>query len=299
MRKQTILLTGGSGFIGRNIKESFLADKYEIIAPSSKELNCADKKSVDDFFAATVPVFDYVIHSATKPGHRNAPDHDNLFITNCKMYYNLEQHKKQYGKMLIMGSGAIYDMRNNISNVSEDEFGTTIPIDEHGFCKYITGRDILQSSNIYDLRIFGIFGKYEDYAIRFISNAICKTLFDLPITVRQNRLFAYLYAPDLPAVIDCFLTGTPSYHAYNITPDKMITLLEVADIVCEVAGKPNYPIKVANEGMGLEYTGSNARLFGEYSHLKLTPIREAIKELYLWYLSNKENINRDVLLFDK
>jgi GDP-L-fucose synthase len=297
MQKQTILLTGGSGFIGRNIRESFLAEKYKIIAPSSKELNCANRDSVVAFFESNT--VDFVIHSATKPGHRNVHDHKDLFLTNCKMYYNLEQQKKQYRKMLVMGSGAIYDIRNNISNVDEEYFGTDIPIDEHGFCKYVTGRDILQSSNIYDLRIFGIFGKYEDYAIRFISNAICKTLFDLPVTIRQNRTFSYLYAPDIAAIINFFLDGNPRHHAYNITPNNKITLLEVANMVCEIAGKSNYPIKVANEGMGLEYTGCNARLFGEYTELQLTPIREAIKELYLWYLSNKENIYQTVLLFDK
>jgi GDP-L-fucose synthase len=297
MQKQTILLTGGSGFIGRNIKESFLAEKYDIIAPSSKELNCIDKNSVAAFFDKHI--IDFVIHSAVKPGHRNAEDHKDLFLTNCKMFYNLEYYKKEYKKMLVMGSGAIYDIRNNLSNINEECFGTSIPIDEHGFCKYVTGRDILQSSNIYDLRIFGIFGKYEDYAIRFISNAICKVLFDLPITIRQNRIFAYFYAPDLAAVIDKFFTNIPNFHAYNITPDNTVTLLDAADMVRKIAGKPDYPIKIAKQGMGLEYSGSNARLFREHSNLKLTPIREAIKELYKWYLANKKDINRDFLLFDK
>jgi hypothetical protein len=51
--------------------------------------------------------------------------------------------------------------------------------------------------------------------------------------------------------------------------------------------------------MGLEYSGSNARLLKEYSDLQLTPVKEAIKELYGWYLANRENITKDVLLFDK
>jgi GDP-L-fucose synthase len=44
-----ILLTGGSGFIGRNIKESYLAGKYDITAPRSAELNLIDADSVDKF----------------------------------------------------------------------------------------------------------------------------------------------------------------------------------------------------------------------------------------------------------
>ena len=35
---KTILLTGSNGFIGKNIKESFLSERYRLLTPSSKEL---------------------------------------------------------------------------------------------------------------------------------------------------------------------------------------------------------------------------------------------------------------------
>lgn len=38
-KMKTILLTGGNGFIGRNIRESFLIEKYRILFPPSCELN--------------------------------------------------------------------------------------------------------------------------------------------------------------------------------------------------------------------------------------------------------------------
>jgi O-succinylhomoserine sulfhydrylase len=59
-----ILVTGGNGFIGRNIKESYLSQKHTIIAPSRLELDCSDDKSVETFFKNNS--FDVVIHSATK-----------------------------------------------------------------------------------------------------------------------------------------------------------------------------------------------------------------------------------------
>ena len=75
-----ILLTGGNGFIGKNIQESFLAEKYELIAPRSFELNLADTASVDLYFQKHT--FDVVLHAAVKPSHRNAKDPTNLFYTN-------------------------------------------------------------------------------------------------------------------------------------------------------------------------------------------------------------------------
>jgi GDP-L-fucose synthase len=295
--KKTILLTGANGFIGKNIRESYLSEKYALLAPSSRELNVADGEAVDDFFRTNK--IDVVIHGAGKPGHRNAKDPTDIFLTNTKMFFNMEKHKQEYDKMLVLGSGAIYDMRNYRPKMREENCGDFIPADEHGFCKYVCGRTIAHISNIYDLRIFGIFGKYEDYAIRFISNAICKTLFDLPTTIKQNRYFDFLDVDDLMPVLEWFVENTPRYHAYNITPDSAVTLYDVACMVREVSGKNHLPIKVAQEGMAQEYSGDNGRLRREMSNLTFTPIRESIKKLYLWYAENRHLIDRDLLLFDK
>jgi GDP-L-fucose synthase len=295
--KKIILLTGASGFIGRNIKESFLSGKYELLTPSSKELNVVDDASVDDFFRKNR--IDVVIHGAGKPGHRNAKDPTNIFLTNTKMFFNLEKHKREYDRMLVLGSGAIYDMRNYRPKMREENFGDFIPVDEHGFCKYVCGRTIAHSSNIYDLRIFGIFGKYEDYAIRFISNAICKALFDLPITIKQNRYFDFLDVNDLMPVLEWFIEHKLCHHAYNITPDSAITLYDVACMVRAVSGKNHLPVRVAQEGLASEYSGNNERLRLEIPSLTLTPIRKSIETLYLWYSENRHLIDSRLLLFDK
>lgn len=296
MDKKTILLTGGSGFIGRNIRESFLAEKYNLLSPSSKELNLPDEESVDDYFRSHT--VDYVIHAAVKPGHRNAKDLSNLFYTNTRMFFNLERHKHEYDKMLVLGSGAIYDMRHYRPKMKETEWEDYIPADDHGYCKYVCEKVIENSANLYDLRIFGIFGKYEDYAIRFISNAICKTLFDLPITIKQNRKFDYLYVDDLMPVLDWFLGNTPRYHSYNITPDHSVSLYDLALLVREISGK-DLPIQVAQEGMGLEYSGDNSRLKNEMCEYAFTPLECGVRSLAKWYTAQMNNLDIANLLNDK
>lgn len=294
---KTILLTGGSGFIGRNIQESYLKEKYLIEAPSSKELNLVDEKSVAQYFASHHP--DIVIHAAVKPGHRNATDFNNLFFTNTRMFFNLERYSEQYEKMLVIGSGAIYDNRSYRPKVNEEDWKDNIPIDEHGFCKYVCEKVIEHSRNIYDLRIFGIFGKYEDYAIRFISNAICKTLFDLPITIKQNRKFDYLYINDLMPILDWFISGIPYHKAYNITPDQSVSLSDLALMIRSISGKLDLPIQIAQKGFGLEYSGNNQRLRNDHVDLKLTPIEEAVKQLYDWYFAHENELEKKYLLIDK
>ena len=294
MKKQ-ILLTGGSGFIGRNIRESYLSQKYDIVAPSHKEMDVADTKSVDDFFAHQH--FDVVLHTAVKPGHRAAIDTQNLFYTNVRMFENLERHRDKFGKFINFGSGAVYDTSTNISNASENDIYKNMGADDHGFTKYVVHKQIDNLPNFVDLNIFGIFGKYEDYSIRFISNAICKGLYGLPITLRQNRRFSYLYVNDLMPILEWFIENNPQFKSYNIVPDNFVELRNIANYVARI--EKNSDIRIANDGFGLDYYGTNARLKNEFVDVKFTEINSAISDLYNWYRQNLGLIDEQKLLKDR
>lgn len=291
-----ILLTGGSGFIGKNILESFLAEKYNIIAPRHAELDLIDDDAVKHFFEKNK--IDIVIHSAIKPGHRNAKDPSNLFYADSRMFFNIVRHSKLYNKLIVLSSGSAYDVSQDLRKVDEDFFGRSMPADENGFFRYVSGKFMENMDNAVELRVFSIFGKYEDYTIRFISNAICKAVFDLPITIKQNRRFDFLYINDLMPILDYFISNDCRHKSYNVTPDNVIELYEAAEKVREISGK-DLPIIVEKPGMGLEYSGSNKLLRNEIPGLELTNIDESIRQLYRWYSENKHTINRDLLLFDK
>ena len=61
-----MLLTGGSGMVGRNIQEHPAAKNWGIIAPSSRDLNLTDSHSVSRFIAEEKP--DLIVHAAGKVG---------------------------------------------------------------------------------------------------------------------------------------------------------------------------------------------------------------------------------------
>lgn len=290
-----IFLTGGSGFIGKNIIAALSCD-HNILAPSSSELDLTDERAVADLFNANC--IDVVIHSAVKPGHRNATDHSGQLYANTRMFFNIMRNAGNFGKMIFLGSGAVYDVRQSMEKVPENYFDTHVPADEHGFSKYIIAKHAEKYENIVKLRLFGIFGRFEDYAIRFISNAICKTLFDLPITLRQNRRIDYLYIDDLMPVLEHFIHNTARYSSYNITPDSSVDLLSIAEMVKVRSGK-DHQIIVGCPGMGLEYSGDNSRLKAEVQGITFTPLVKAIDKLYCWYEKNMHLIDRERLLVDK
>ena len=62
----TLLLTGGSGLVGRNIQNHYASNKWNIIAPSSNDLNLMDYTAVKSFFNACKP--DIILHCAGRVG---------------------------------------------------------------------------------------------------------------------------------------------------------------------------------------------------------------------------------------
>lgn len=293
---KTILLTGGSGFIGRNVQESFLAQKYRVLAPGHQELDLCDENALDAYLDAHRP--DFVIHAACKPAHRNAKDPHDIFYANSRMFFNLRRRADAFEKFLFAGSGSVYDMRRYLPKMKEEHAWEVLPADELGLYKHAVSRVIENTANMTDLRVFGIFGPYEDYAIRFISNAICKTLFDLPITLKQNRKFDYIWVQDFIRALDLFLEHDVAYRTVNITPDHSTELLQLAKLVNKISGK-NLPIIVKEPGQGPEYSGDNTRFKQLFPDFQFTPLDEAVQTLYAWYAARKDGLNKELLLTDK
>jgi len=290
-----VLITGGSGFIGRNLKELLSAD-YSVYAPSRAELDLLDGEKVERLFADRR--FDAVIHCAIKPGHRNAKDPSGQLYSNMRMFFNLAAQKKRFGKLIFISSGMAYDRRFYQPKMREDYFGQHVPEDEGGLSKYVIARHIEKAGNMLELRPFGVYGKYEDYSIRFISNAVCKALAGLPITINKNRRFDYVSVADVARVSRHFIEHDAVHKAYNVTPDNSVELLEIAELVRQISGS-KLPVRVAEPGLDIEYSGDNSRLKCEIPGLKLTGLEQGVRELYQWYRDHPESVDRQALLYDK
>jgi len=290
-----LLITGAGGFIGKNLLELF-SSGYSINAPLRAELDLCDGDSVRKYFSGLE--FDAVIHCAIKPGHRNAKDPSGQLYANTRMFYNLASQDRHFGKLIFISSGMVYDRRCYSPKMAEDSCGASVPEDEGGLSKYTLAKYIEGRENMLELRPFGVYGKHEDCAIRFISNAICRTLAGLPITLRQNRRFDYVAVEDLAAVISHFIRHEAKFRAYNVTPDKSVELAEVAELVRKISGS-RLPVDVAEPGMGVEYSGDNSRLKAELPDFKFTELEAGVRRLYEWYKANPALIKKDELLLDK
>ena len=73
--------------------------------------------------------------------------------------------------------------------------------------KYLCGREIenCQFNNVFNLRLFGVYGKYERYDLRPVSNNILRALSGLPIKIYQDMKLDYLFIDDLCTLIYKFI----------------------------------------------------------------------------------------------
>lgn len=291
-----VLLTGGTGFIGRNIIEYFAgSEEYEIIAPTSKELDIIDENAVTEYL--TKNYFDIVLNFAVYgDGIDKTKDGTKMLEYNLRMFLNFEKNHHLYGRMYYAGSGAEYDKSGDIISVSEEDEGNRIPTDHYGLMRYTIDKIIRKSYNIYGLKIFGIYGKYEPWHTRFISNCCCKAIKNLPLSIRQNVYFDYIWIEDFLDILKMLMDNTPKEHVYNVTTGKRIDLHTLAEIVLKVSGK-DLPIYVCREGLGKEYTSDNSKLMKELGGYRFTEVETAVAKLYRWYQENESMIDISKLLY--
>ena len=324
-----ILIIGRNGFVSRNISEWLLESNYfSVDVTSSTELDLLDEAKVKSFFFDNY--YDVVIDTAIyNPRIGSGKDSTKELEYDLYMFHNLAKCHDMYGKLIYFGSGAEYDKRFPICSVREEDISWgpkkesitsgksdvlysndfivekrcsgQIPTTQYGLAKYIIGQEIESeiygADNIYNLRIFGLFGKYENWKTTFISGACCKAVKNLPITIRQNVYFDYLYINDFCKILESFINiNDPRYHTYNITSGRRVSLIEIADMVKAVSEK-DIPIYVCEEGLANEYTASNHRLIDEIGGYKFEDMEDSVKDLYQWYESKSDDIDILSLLY--
>lgn len=293
---EKILITGSNGFIGKNLHEGLSKD-YEIYAPSKYELDLLNTKNVEKYLKENK--FNVIIHSANTNSTRdkNVTEFE-VLDRNLRMFFNLEKCKSYFDRMYYFGSGAEYGINNYKPSMKENYFGKYIPSDPYGYSKYIMSKITEQDNNIYNLRLFGVYGKYEEWQRRFFSNVICMCIFELPIQIRQNVYFDYLYIDDLVEIMRWFIKNTPSKKQYNVCTGTRIDLLTIAKKIRQISGK-KLDIIIKENGFKSEYTGSNKRLLNEIKEIKFTKTDDAIRNLYSYYVDNKKIINyKDIYALD-
>ena len=271
-----ILLTGSGGFIGQNLMRG-LQDDYTLITPRSSELDLRDASAVKDFFAHNE--IDFIIHCGSTGGARGLPDADTTLMDNLSMVDNILSVKRADSRVILFGSGAMYDKSRSLHKIKEDELGAFVPKDLYGRSKMLIAQKIKERGDVVCLNIFACYG-YGEKKTRFPSYAILQALKGEDIIINKNVVFDYLWIDDLIRIVRRFIVRPPRQRLINVTPTQSCELREISEIVRDLSGKKISII--CDESFGCEYTGDNTRLLEEIPDMTFTSLQEGLKKLFLF-----------------
>ena len=262
-----VLITGGQGYIARNLVPLFQNAGYEVDAPSRTEMDLLNFKQTEEYLTKSKP--DVIIHAAAKGGKRTGKDTwEGVFVPNMTMFENLYlctiKPELDNVKVIVIGSGAEFDRRYPIHECFEETAKYSWPVDPYGLSKnLITRRCHEDVNNIWVVRLFGCFN-FDDDPARFIKNGILNLKRGLPVTIHQNKEMDYFYLDDVFIVMNYIINARSNRivpRDINLVYDKKVTLLDIASLIHKHVGRFNPVIKLNENGRGDPYTGDSSVLY--------------------------------------
>lgn len=209
-------LTAKNSFIAKNIMEQL---PYKFTATTHSELDLTDTQAVDSFFKDKH--FDIVIHTARVGGRRNQEDTVLDGLENVIMFENLMINRHCYDILINIGSGA-----------------EVTPTTYYGASKKVIADYISRIDRMYNLRCWGIWGKYEAKD-RFPT--YCQTHDSIEI---KDKLMRYIHVDDLIKKIEWIIETKPTQKLFNMGTPILLS---------EFAKQLNPKIKVKITGKGIDY----------------------------------------------
>lgn len=298
----SILITGGSGMVGRELKKLL----PNAITPSSKELNLTNSESVKQYFKDSK--FDYVIHLAAYVGslHDNIENKTSYFDENILMNTLITKYAYENGVKNFLGilSTCIYP--NNISNfpIKESQLHSGAPhydLMSYAYAKRshaVQLKAYKESFNVnynylIPCNLYGVVSKKHEKRSHFVNDLIFKiikaqknnqdfiTLFGDGTPLRQ-----FMHASDLAKIILFYITQGCN-ESFNVAPNINMSVEQIAKTAINVCSKKDMNIKYDNSKPNGQYRKDvDTSIFkNNIKDFTFKSLPEGIKEIYKLYES--------------
>jgi nucleoside-diphosphate-sugar epimerase len=280
LRRQRIFVTGGTGFFGRWLLESFARANSELglgatacvltrspAAFTAKAPHLAADSSIQllegDFTSFSFPdgTFHSVIHAGTEPefkAHAGAPL--GIFDANVTGTRRVLEFARQSGatRFLFTSSGAAYGRQpSEVIQISEDYEGAPDTMDagtaygqSKRACEFMVGMYARQYGFAAPIvRCFAFSGPHLPLDLNFaIGNFVRDALAGGPIRIGGDGTprRSYLYAADLAIWLWTILLRGESCRLYNVGSGDDLSIAELAEKVAAIVA-PGIEIAIAQK----------------------------------------------------
>lgn len=269
-----VLVTGGSGFIGRNLSLRLLEENHNVsiltrnrnnIPDTLKDCqviqgNILDRQCLDEIFKGIDVVFHQAGYSTSVMFNENL---ELAFLTNVIGFLNVLKSASQNGveKVIFASSSSVYGdlpsphsekMRPSPANL----YGVTKLTDEE-LARYYSERFGLHTVG---LRYFSVYGIYDEFKGKH-ANLITKTLSAAKNSIKHPVIQGYPnYSRDYVFVLDVVqanllaMNSENSFVTYNVGTGESHTLKEAVQIIGEISGKKIEPTYVSQKIQRIKHT---------------------------------------------
>src|SRR5437762_6891323 len=314
----SILITGGAGFIGSHLVDHLLAqggwrvtavdDFNDFYDPSIKRENVRNHLSNPDFDLVEADIrdrealkrafresnFDYVVHLAARAGVRPSLKEPHLYLeTNVDGTMNLLELARSSGtKQLIFGSSSsVYGINNKVPFSEDDPIFN--PISPYAATK-AAGELIchtyahLHNLRIVCLRFFTVYGARQrpDLAIHKFAKLISESR-AIPVFGDGTTRRDYTYIDDIIAGVCAAIDYEASrYEVFNLGESRTVELNELIALLEKQLGRraliERQPMQPGDVPQTFADVTKARRLLG---YDPQTKIEDGLKRFVEWFLS--------------
>ena len=305
-----IFLTGASGMVGKNLLENRSFLKYDLIKPTSQELNLLNAKEVETYIEENNP--DLIIHLAGKVGgiQSNINNSFNFFIENLEMGKNIILAAKKYGvkKILNFGSSCMYP--KNAPNPLKEEYILTNQLEptNEGYalakiailklCEFISNENkLFHYKTIIPPNLYGRFDKFNpknSHLLPAIINKIHKAKIEnskeVEIWGDGTARREFMYAGDLANFITIALKQFDNLpNILNVGIGYDFSVVEYYNSVANVIGyKGDFKFDLSKP-VGIKQKVIDITKLKKIGWLNKISLEEGIKLTYDYFIKNISN----------
>lgn len=295
-----VLVTGASGFLGRNIVPLLLNAGYEVfnmsLTPYEGVNNILFNALEDNVDAAlNRKNFDYVIHMAAYASPKLAEDVEKTNKLNVEFTRNLLEHFKDKNLKKFLFFSTVLSYAESVAPLNENSPQTAMPDDHYSASKIVAEQICRQYSNVKILRLTNCFGPYQDWKNKpnLIPQIMREAIVEKKVTV-LNAAYSrdFLYSKDLARILLEILKKDFDEVELNIATGIQRTVGEIAGFI---SAKLNIPFEDLKRDLNKSSSMKidTSRFSSLFPDFQFSKFEDALNETLNYYLSeiNDEKIN--------